>query len=155
MGGSVHDHLFLAADDRFSEGEVLFDAEVAAPAGTATAAPLRAAPSEELRKKVLELREDVAHPRARKVESARLDPRVAELVVAGPLLTIRKNAECLGGLLELGGGGGIVLVAVGVKLEGALTIALPNLVFGSLSAHPQDFVVAALFAHKVKNLGRS
>jgi hypothetical protein len=154
MSRSSYDDLFLAAYDGLFQRELLLDAKVATPARALPPAPLGAPPRKKLREKVLELGKDVAHAGAGEVEPARFEPGVPELVVPGPLLSVGKDTEGFGGLFELGGGRGVVLVAVGVELEGALPIALPNLVFGSLPAHPQNFVVAALFAHKFKNLGR-
>src|SRR3954471_7372233 len=155
MGRSPHDNLFLAAYDRFFQRELLLDSQVAAPARALPPAPLWAAATrEKLGKKVLELRKNIAGPGAREIEAAALEPGMAELVIASALLPVREDAESLGGLFEFDRGFGIVLVAIGVVLEGALPIALPNLVFGGLPGDPQDLVVAALFAHELKTPGK-
>src|SRR6185295_13402637 len=83
---------------------------------SATAAPALGG-AEHLGEEVLEVAEDVPHPRAAEVEARAVEPRVAELVVAGALLRVGEDAERLGRLLELRLRGRVAGVAVGVVLQ--------------------------------------
>ena len=124
------------------------DAKIAAPPRPLPA-PALAAAYEELREKVLELGKDVANPRPLKSKPAGLETGVTELIVAGALLAIGKDAKGLGGFLELAGGRGVVGVAIGVELQRALPVVLADFVFRGCLGDAKDLVVAALFTHEV------
>src|SRR6185503_18968021 len=110
------DHFFFAADDRLLQGEALLYSDVGATPGALAPAALRGASGEKLGKKVLELGKNIAHSGTGKIERA-FDPGVTELVVTGSFLPIGQDAERFCRLFELGGGPGIIRVAVWMVLE--------------------------------------
>jgi len=98
--GSANGDFFLATHDRLFEREPLLDSKVGSLTGPLLAPALRpSATDEELRKQVLELGEDVAHPPTREVEPSAVEASVTELIVASPLLPIGQNSEGFRGFL--------------------------------------------------------
>src|SRR5690606_16231096 len=144
-------HLLLAADHRLFEGDGGLHTDVLAairPAPSGSAEPATSEAPEEVGEHVLEVAEDVAHPRAGEVE-APADARVTETVVLGALFLVGQDAEGLRGLLELRFGLRIVLVAIRMKLERELAVGPPDLVLLGVPSHAQDFVIVAFFAHEL------
>jgi hypothetical protein len=78
--------------------------------------------------------------------------RRAKLVVTGSLLPRRKHTESLGGLFELGGRAGIVLVAVGVVLERTADSFFR--ISSSEAWRPTPNRSSSAFPLIIKNLGR-
>ena len=115
---SPDDDLFLAADDRFFQRELLLDAKIAAAARALPPSPLRARRHpQKTRRKGPGTGRNVARPGAREIEAAALESGMAELVVAGAFLAVREDAESLGGLFEFDRGSGIVWLRSGWYLR--------------------------------------
>ena len=78
-----------------------------------------------------------------------IHPRMAELVIFGPLLFVGEHLIGLVDLLELGLGGLVVGVHVRVVLFGQLPVGLFNFIIRGAFADTQDFIVITfLFWHE-------
>ena len=78
--------------------------------------------------------------------------RVAEAVVLRPAARVLEHLVGLGGLAELLGRLGVVLVAVGVVLHRQLAVGLLDLGLGGVAGEPEDLVVVALGRHQPRSL---
>ena len=84
--------------------------------------------------------EEVAEPAAAEgITHGRAVGR-AVLVVARPFLLIAEHLVGLGNLLELGFGGWVTRIGVGVQLAGPLAVGLLDLVLAGRAAHTEEIV---------------
>ena len=107
---------------------------------TGTAAPPEA---EDVAEDVAEVAEDVVKATEAR-EPAVAHPLVAESVVGPPLVAVRQDLVGLGGLLEAILRLGVVRVAIGVVLDGELSVRALDLRGVRVPRDAEDFVVVSL-----------
>ena len=128
-----------------------------AQVGTALGAAARAATAEDVAEHIAE---DVGKvgvtgtgavkPAGRAGGSRRIDTGMTELVVGGAFLRVRQNLVGLFRFLELGLGGLVARIAVGVELHGKPPVGLLDLGLRRVARDPERFVVVP-FGHNVSS----
>ena len=141
----MDDQLLLHAERGLFERQALLHPQVSAAPRLLPAEPAADPPREHLREEVLHVREHVPDPSPLEAAAhAAVEGGVAELVVEAPFLLVREDLIGLVHLLELGLGGVVSGISIGMMLQRQLLVGPPKLVRGSFARYPQDFVETTL-----------
>ncbi len=133
-----------AALGRFQEIDGDGAAEMSAPLDAGAATSLAEEP---VAKQVAECLEDVRNVGKLRSAVAR-HARVAEAIVAGPLIVVAEHVEGFGGLLEADDGPIVPGIAVGMIGDRGLFVGLLNLVGTGVLGDAQHFVVVPFRSHR-------